>query len=189
MGFPRDEFLTLLTGLFPNGATIRWKGAPESFANPIGHGTPIVVTLSTSRAKARGEERRRTFDATKNAYALIIRFLYRWSVTIDVETYNSDERAEDILLAVCHRMRWLSSITGFEGMGLATVDYGDVIPSIRPDINQDHECFGAVCEWLFAQTEVSTETDGDSGYVIETITSIQGTVTGGVPDPLTVNVP
>jgi hypothetical protein len=190
--FPRSRYLSFIQTLFPPGATVFWKGDPEPFFTPLDAfgGSPIVVILDVGKAASYGtSERRRCWvpEAQNGAGAYSYWLLQRqqWPVTIEVMTFNTEFRGMDIAMAARNRLRWMSGIKGVQQMGLTTARVEDVVEHLPTESTQS--TFAATINISHGQVYWLQETDND-GSVIETVTSIPGTLTGGTPDPVDVEL-
>lgn len=178
MAFPRADITNLLADLFAEGTAIRWQGEPAQVNGSAN--VEVVIKMGPGRGKGTSEIKR-TWDDGKQCYSTDITESKVWSIVIDVESYDADNRAEDVLDEVRLMLRWPSSIAAIQCAGLTTVSIGDVIPSIRYD-GDDHECFGATLELILGQ-RLTSHVSNDDGAVIETVQKFTGTLTDGVPDP------
>jgi hypothetical protein len=186
MAFPRDQYEQFIVGLFDQGATIFWKGAREPFSTPVGD-SPIIVRLDVGDSIGYGtSEARRVWVPTAQggdgAYATYVLQRMSWPLTIDVETFDADHPGEDFLMVVRGKLRWPSSIKAIQCMGLTTVVVGDIDSEIRAHADE-RDTFGAVLKIIHSQCYVSQAVD-DDGNVIDTVTSMNGTLNGGSPSPL-----
>jgi hypothetical protein len=193
MAFPRDAYKAFLTTLFPPGCSVLWKGEPEVFLPPLeGYDTPVTVRLDVGDSYGYGtSEVRKCWDNDAQdgdgAWKYYTLQRMTWPLTIDVETLSSESPGEDFMMIVRNKIRWASSILAIQNMGLTTIRVGNILSEVRNVTGTPNvESFGAVLQITHGQCFALLEEDND-GSVIDTVTSIPGTVTGGQPTPVTLD--
>lgn len=186
LSFPRKHYEALLIDLFPIGSTISWKGTSEPFHNAIGEGTPITVEVNIGDFQNEGTSEN-SFDVQSNGtLQTTVSERGIWPLTIRCNTTDPDLRGADVLMQTRLALRFPPNIQRLQGMGLSTVHLGQVITI--PVVHGLAMTFEAVLEITHGQC-LSAVVPGDPGYAIERFDGFTGTVTEGVPSPLTMVIP